>query len=141
MSRIAILAAIGLAAWPALAADEPAGRYSVLPSSDGFIRVDTATGAVSHCGKRDGAWYCDVLIEDRGLIERRLDALANEVAALGGRIDALTARLAAPAVPQPPPAATPVPAPAAEAPATFPDALMHKLFVLVRQLKSPELGG
>lgn len=136
MSRIAILAVIGLAAvWPAFAeGPADAGRFSVLPSSDGFIRVDTVTGAVSHCGKRDGAWYCDVLIEDRGLIERRLDALANQVAALSGRIDALAARLA-------PALQAPGPAPAAEAPTGFPDALMHKLFVLVRQLKSPELGG
>jgi hypothetical protein len=85
ISRVVLLTALGLAAWPA-SAEEPAGRYSVLPSSDGFIRVDTATGAVSHCGKRDGAWYCDVLIEDRGLIERRLDALTSQVAALAQQI-------------------------------------------------------
>jgi hypothetical protein len=131
MSRIAILAALGLVAWPALA-EEPAGRYSVLPSSDGFIRVDTATGAVSHCGKREGAWYCDVLIEDRGLIERRLDALTGQVAALSEQIAALATRIAE----AKPAAVAPVPTPAARAPQGFTDTLMHKLFVLVRGLKS-----
>lgn len=129
MSRIAVLAILGLAAWPALAeGPADAGRFSVLPSSDGFIRVDTVTGAVSHCGKREGAWYCDVLIEDRGLIERRLDALANQVAALAQQIEALSARIREPANPQP--------QPAAEAPQGFPASLMQKLFVLVRGLKS-----
>lgn len=131
MSRIALLAALVLAAGPALA-EEPAGRYSVLPSSDGFIRVDTATGAVSHCGKRDGAWYCDVLIEDRGLIERRLDALTSQIAALSGQIATLAARMAEakPAAPQVPPP------PATASEGGFTDTLMHRLFVLVRGLKS-----
>jgi hypothetical protein len=137
MSRIAILAALGFLAWPALA-DEPAGRYSVLPSSDGFIRIDTATGAVSHCGKRDGAWYCDVLIEDRGLIERRLEALTGQVAALSEKIEALTARVSEPKPAAPPLVATPAPAGEAQ---DFPGALMHKLFVLVRGLKSVEAGS
>jgi len=127
MPRIVILAGLGLAASPALA-EEPAGRYSVLPSSDGFIRVDTATGAVSHCGKRDGAWYCDVLIEDRGLIERRLDALTSEVTALAGQIAALATRIEAPKP------VAPVAKPVAEP--GFTDSLMRKLFVLVRGLKS-----
>jgi hypothetical protein len=131
VSRIALFAVIGLVAWPALA-DEPAGRYSVLPSSDGFIRIDTATGAVSHCGKRDGAWYCDVLIEDRGLIERRLDALTSQVAALSGQIAALAARIEEPK--------PPAPAPVAET-RDFPGTLMHKLFVLVRGLKAAEAGS
>jgi hypothetical protein len=127
LARVVILAALGLVVGPAFA-EEPAGRYSVLPSSDGFIRVDTATGAVSHCGKRDGAWYCDVLIEDRGLIERRLDALTSQVAALAQQIAALTTRIEAPKP------AAPVAKPAAEQ--GFTDSLMHKLFVLVRGLKS-----
>jgi hypothetical protein len=127
ISRVVILAALGLAVGPALA-EEPAGRYSVLPSSDGFIRVDTATGAVSHCGKRDGAWYCDVLIEDRGLIERRLDALTSQVAALAQQIAALASRIEAPTP------AAPVAKPAVEQ--GFTDSLMRKLFVLVRGLKS-----
>ena len=126
ISRVVMLAALGLAVAPA-SAEEPAGRYSVLPSSDGFIRVDTATGAVSHCGKRDGAWYCDVLIEDRGLIERRLDALASQVAALTEQIAALAGRIEAPKP-------APVAGPAAEQ--GFTDSLVRKLFVLVRGLKS-----
>jgi hypothetical protein len=135
MRRIAVLAVLGFFAWPAAADDPPpdAGRYSVLPSPDGFIRIDTATGAVSHCGKREGAWYCDVLIEDRGLMERRLDALTAQIASLADRIEKLAARIDRP----PPPAVVPAPV---EEPG-FTATLMRKLFVLVKGLKTAEAGS
>ncbi len=136
MRRIAVVAVLGLVAWPA-AADDPQpdhGRYSVLPSSDGFIRIDTVTGAVSHCGKREGAWYCDVLIEDRGLMERRLDALTAQIAALADRIEKLAVRVEpapAPVVVTPAPAAAP----------GFTTTLMRKLFVLVKGMKTADAGS
>ncbi len=134
MRRIAILAVLGVLGWPAVADDAGpgSGRYSVLPSSDGFIRIDTVTGAVSHCGKRDGAWYCDVLIEDRGLMERRLDALTAQIATLAERIDRLSTRIDT------------LPPPVAQTPAEDPGftaALMRKLFVLVKGLKTADAGS
>ena len=62
---------------PPAAADElkPANRFAVQPSDDGFIRLDTQTGAVSHCGRRAGVWFCEKLVEDQTALEKRIDAV------------------------------------------------------------------
>jgi len=71
------------------------GRFALAPSElGGFVRLDTETGAMSHCGKRDGVWRCDVLlIEDPSVLQGRIDALQSEVVALRSAVEALTARL------------------------------------------------
>ena len=84
-------------------AQEPmsgAGRYRITPSEEGFTRLDTQTGAISHCGKRDGIWYCEPMAGADSGVEQRLDELAGEVtrlsedlAALSGRIESLARRL------------------------------------------------
>ena len=68
-----------------------AGRYRITPSEEGFTRLDTETGAISHCGKRDGVWYCEPLAGAEADLERRLDRLAGEVARLSDQIAALSA--------------------------------------------------
>ena len=62
---------------PAAADDRArAGRYAVQPSADGFIRLDTETGAVSHCGRREGVWFCEKLVEDQTALKSGIDALS-----------------------------------------------------------------
>ncbi len=80
---------LGLLVASASAQQVGTGRYQVQPSVDGFIRLDTETGAVSHCARRDNVWRCDVLAADRSAIE----AVAAEVKALSDRLDALSARI------------------------------------------------
>jgi hypothetical protein len=136
MRVVLILAGLTVFAVTATA-EEPrqgSGRYAVLPSPDGFIRLDTSNGSVSHCGKRDAVWFCDTLIEDRTALEKRVAALTAEIAALTTRINALAARLDQ----APPPVAAIVPPPTTKAPAdamSFPEKAMHRLFTLVRALK------
>lgn len=94
---LVILAGVFLVSAPVLA-QEPApaaGRYQIAPDGDGFVRLDTETGAMSHCGKRDGVWHCDVIAEDRSEVDSRLEALDEEVAGLREKIDRLNDRLAA----------------------------------------------
>jgi hypothetical protein len=51
--------AIGLAsATYAAAQDSAAGRYTMHKTEDGFVRLDTQTGAVSLCRKEANAWSC-----------------------------------------------------------------------------------
>ena len=71
------------------------GRFALAPSElGGFVRLDTETGAMSHCGKRDGVWRCDVLLaEDSSVLQGRIDTLRSEVNALRSAVEALTARL------------------------------------------------
>ena len=45
---------------PAIAGaqENRAGRYTMHKTDSGFVRLDTETGAVSHCHKKDDAWRC-----------------------------------------------------------------------------------
>jgi hypothetical protein len=87
---------------------DDAGRYALSASRDGFVRLDTATGAVSHCRPDKGIWRCEPLAADDGNLRTRLDALAAEVAKLTAAVAVLDARVAAIA-PVESPAATPPP--------------------------------
>jgi hypothetical protein len=83
----ASVAAVALS--PALAQDSSPGRFSVTPAEQGFIRLDTRTGATTHCTQRDGVWTCHPVIEDVGQLTETLRALDD-------RVDALAANLAEP---------------------------------------------
>jgi hypothetical protein len=87
----------------AVSAHAEEGRFALSPSRDGIVRLDTATGATSHCAPVKGVWRCAPLQFE----SNRLDALATEVAALTARVAALNARVAAlpqmqEAIPTPP---------------------------------------
>ncbi len=146
---ILLLAGTLCLAVPALAQDTaaPSGRYQIAPDEDGFVRLDTRTGAMTHCGKREGAWRCDVLAEERSDLDRRLDALAGKVEALSAEVARLAGRLAAV---EAEPGASAAPSPDARLPApeareedfdealSFAERLMRRFFDMVRELKSEE---
>lgn len=97
MRRLFLLAVIVSVAAPVAA--QEAGRYQVAPGAGGFIRLDTRTGATSHCAPNDGVWRCEPLIEENGVLAAELEALVARVdsvtaamAELGARVDALAAR-------------------------------------------------
>jgi len=81
----------------------PPGRFEIIPANGGFTRLDTRTGAVSHCAPRDdGVWYCEPLDAADPEFGERVDRLAagvqdlsDAVAALSARIDSVAARVAA----------------------------------------------
>jgi hypothetical protein len=81
--------ALAFSSVAASAQAEDAGRYTLGASRDGFVRLDTATGAVSHCTQAKGVWRCQPLPADTD----RVGALATEVAALAAKVAALKARL------------------------------------------------
>jgi hypothetical protein len=71
---------------PALA-DEPvpdtgSGRYVFSPQANGFLRLDTQSGAVSLCSEQPVGWACQAAPEDRAVFEREIARLQNENAAL-----------------------------------------------------------
>lgn len=90
----AVLIAVVLAALsvgPAAAA-EP-GRYVMEPVEDGFIRLDTETGTVSHCRSRDGHWRCESLADERQALDEEIGRLVEENQALKQRVAELEAEL------------------------------------------------
>jgi hypothetical protein len=138
MRRLLVIAFAGIAAFGIAAAQErTVSRYAVEPSADGFVRLDTETGAVSHCTRREGVWYCDTVVEDRGALERRIDALTAKVDALTKRVEALAAAREGekPGAPH----ATVKPAPP-EDDLDFAETLMRRFFEMVREMKQAQAG-
>lgn len=92
---------------PALA-DDPAtpdtehGRYIFSKETDGFVRLDTQTGAVSLCSRRNVGWACQAAPEDRAVLENEIARLRSENATL--KKDILSRGLPLPpgAMPEPP---------------------------------------
>src|SRR6476619_598918 len=74
--RAALLLGLILLALPSLALAEEAARF-VLKEADqnSFIRLDTVTGAVSHCASKAGEWNCKTLSDDRKELHDEIAAL------------------------------------------------------------------
>lgn len=126
------LATVLLTGSIALAA-EPAGtakRFTLSPGPQGFVRLDTASGALSHCAYKDGQWTCERLSTDDEALRARVDKLADQVARMDAVVERLSRtvdRLAAGA----PPAAEPEPSPVA----TLSRQMVDRFLDLVRRLK------
>jgi hypothetical protein len=102
-SRLAAGAAlILLAAGPGAGAqslpDGENGRYALSPVSDGVIRLDTRTGAVSTCANSGAGWACYAVPDERAALDAEIgrlqadnEKLKTELAAreptVGGKID------------------------------------------------------
>ena len=118
-----------------------ASRFAVEPSGDGFIRLDSQTGAVSHCGKRGDIWFCDPLTENESGLQHRLDVLSAKVDALTRQVAELAQRLA-PAKPPGNATVSVAPsAPPAARPMSFSERLMRRFFALVREMKGASAGS
>ena len=91
--RAAPLLALGLLAAPSLAFAEEAGRF-ILKEADqhSFIRLDTVTGAVSHCASKAGEWSCKTLSDDRKQLHDEIAALEKENAELKSRLSQADAK-------------------------------------------------
>lgn len=73
----AVLVAWLLAANAALAQTAPDtdnGRFSLSPVPEGFLRMDTRTGAVSICSDK-GGWACRLVPDERGALDQEIGRL------------------------------------------------------------------
>src|SRR5580692_9673718 len=82
-SRLSLLvAAICLAALaPAIAAETPDtenGRYTLQPSGDAMLRLDTRTGAVSNCSNSGAGWACYAVPDERAALDTEIGRLQVE---------------------------------------------------------------
>ncbi|WP_051231145.1 hypothetical protein [Kaistia adipata] len=119
-----------------------AGRYTMVPAEGGFVRLDTETGAVSHCRRGDavsgGVWQCAAIpeaviakpqAEEKGADDNAV--LRREVADLRARIKAIERRTAMAAAPP----ASGSGDPELDRAMNFSEELMRRFFGLVRELK------
>ncbi|MCW5712901.1 MAG: hypothetical protein KIT43_00100 [Bauldia sp.] len=77
-----------------VAAQEAAGRFELAPDGDGFLRLDTQTGAVSYCRIVDGRWTCEAA--DTGGLAAAVAAINERLGAIDTELAAIRAALAAP---------------------------------------------
>src|SRR5947209_6883730 len=54
------------------------GRYSMTPLEDGFLRLDTRTGAVALCRLVNGAPECRLAADERAALESEIGRLQAE---------------------------------------------------------------
>ena len=58
--------------------DTENGRYSLQPSGDGVIRLDTRTGAVSNCSNSPSGWACYMAPDERKAMDEEIGRLQAE---------------------------------------------------------------
>lgn len=86
--RIILLAAVSLLVCGSALAQGSApppglpGRYAIAPAGEGFVRLDTQTGTVSHCERQQGQWLCEPAVESSGEIFSALTGLNHGLANL-----------------------------------------------------------
>jgi hypothetical protein len=72
---------------PAAAAQDQAAppddsRYSFHRKGDGFVRLDSRTGQVAHCGWGQGGWSCKTVPDERAALEGEIGRLQRDNAEL-----------------------------------------------------------
>jgi hypothetical protein len=82
-SRFSLLVAVACIASlaPAFAAETPDtenGRYTLQPSGDGMIRLDTRTGTVSNCSNSAAGWACYAVPDERAALDSEIGRLQAE---------------------------------------------------------------
>src|SRR5258707_13385354 len=137
LTILAAYAAVPLLLFPAAlsAEDQPSEpRFTVSPAAEGFIRLDTATGAITECRRPEGDWVRKPVIEDASALEAAVKALADRVEAIDRRLEGPeTLGAHAGRSPGETPAAAPAPAQAGTP--SLPERMVRKLFLLVAAVK------
>ena len=83
---VLILAMAGPAAAQSVVRD---GRYAIVPVEDGFLRLDTGTGAVSRCTGKIDRLTCRILPDERLAYEAEIGRLEDRIDELEGRVAVL----------------------------------------------------
>ncbi|MDB5569186.1 MAG: hypothetical protein JWN93_369 [Hyphomicrobiales bacterium] len=66
------------------------GRYTMTPTPDGFLRLDTRSGAVSICRTGESGVQCRAAADDRAALDSEIDRLTKENAELRRKLAAAT---------------------------------------------------
>src|SRR3954469_20486384 len=81
-ARLALLAAVIPALTGAAGAQDSDGRYQLSPTPDGFLKLDSRSGAVSECKRGPDGYQCRLVPDEQSALQAAIDRLAKENAAL-----------------------------------------------------------
>lgn len=132
-----------LAAPASQAADEP-GRFSLTPVGGSLVRLDSATGAMSVCGDKEGSFVCQAVADDALALKHEIDRLSEENEAMRLRLLNLEAALSAAKTEKSektapaPDAAIPVPALDFDKVADLASRILKRFEDMVRSLKQED---
>ncbi|ERL99649.1 hypothetical protein Q644_09715 [Brucella intermedia 229E] len=88
--NLAAVAVLGSAlAPPANALAQENGRYRLEGTENGYVRLDTRTGAISTCVEQQGQLVCKMASEDREAYENDIASLQDRVKKLEDKVSAL----------------------------------------------------
>jgi flagellar motility protein MotE (MotC chaperone) len=65
---------------------QDAERYRLEKSGDGFVRMDTQTGAMSTCQEKDGQLVCRMAADERAAFQDEIDRLQGQMKGLDERV-------------------------------------------------------
>lgn len=84
---VAVALAIGGAAVAAQSApDSENGRYTMTPTPEGVLRLDTRTGTVSTCSKNGAGWACYAVPDERSALDAEIGRLQAEIETLKAQL-------------------------------------------------------
>lgn len=79
------------------ASAEDSGRFRLEKTADGYIRMDTQTGAMSRCREQGEQLVCRMAADERGAFQDEIDRLQTSIDTLEQRVvkleNSLSARL------------------------------------------------
>jgi len=126
---------------PSCFAGDNFGRYTITPTGDGFLRLDSATGALSSCSSKSGGWACESVADDVLELKQKIDSLTRETEELRDRLAKAEASLKAEGSGKEPLPASPafqLPQVALDEMTDFVNEMVRRLQDMVRDLKQPE---
>src|ERR687889_1952145 len=67
-------------------AEDADGRYRLSPTPDGFLKLDSRSGAVSECKRGPDGYQCRLVPDEQAALQAEIDRLAKENADLRGQL-------------------------------------------------------
>jgi hypothetical protein len=90
----------------AAAAQDGNGRYAMSPTPDGYLKLDSRTGSVTHCQREGAAFRCTLVPDERNALQEEIDRLSRENADLKNRLAAAGGSAPPPSADAPPPSSS-----------------------------------
>src|SRR3954470_11399560 len=82
MHRLVLVAFATAVLTGAAGAEDVDGRDRLSPTPDGFLKLDSRSGAVSACKRGPDGYQCRLVPDEQSALQTEIDRLAQENAAL-----------------------------------------------------------